>query len=88
MTVQNKSKIVLEAHDLQRDYVLSKGLLSPPLVLHAVNKVSFTIEAGKTLAVVGESGCGKSTLARLVTMIETPTAGSLKIQGIDVASPV
>lgn len=86
MTVQNKSKIVLEAHDLQRDYVLSKGLLSPPLVLHAVNKVSFTIEAGKTLAVVGESGCGKSTLARLVTMIETPTAGSLKIQGIDVAS--
>ncbi len=43
--------------------------------------MSFTLEAGKTLAVVGESGCGKSTLARLVTMIEPPTAGELLIDG-------
>ena len=42
---------------------------------------------GKTLAVVGESGCGKSTLARMVTMIEPPTAGTLTIDGIDAVNP-
>ena len=41
--------------------------------------------AGRTLAVVGESGCGKSTLARQVTMLEPPTAGELRIDGVDVA---
>ena len=45
-----------------------------PAHLQAVGGVSFTLEAGKTLAVVGESGCGKSTLARMVTLIEKPTA--------------
>ena len=45
--------------------------------------MSFDIVDGRTLAVVGESGCGKSTLARLVTMIEAPTAGTLVIDGID-----
>ena len=39
--------------------------------------MSFTLEPGQTLAVVGESGCGKSTLARMVTLIEQPTAGTL-----------
>jgi dipeptide transport system ATP-binding protein len=43
------------------------------------------VAAGQTLAVVGESGCGKSTLARLLTMIEPPTAGQLLIDGVDVA---
>ncbi|MFM9900742.1 MAG: dipeptide ABC transporter ATP-binding protein, partial [Polaromonas sp.] len=45
--------------------------------------VSFSIQPGKTLAVVGESGCGKSTLARMVSLIETPTAGQLRITGVD-----
>ena len=52
--------------------------------LYALNGVSFTLQAGRTLAVVGESGCGKSTLARLLTMVEPPTAGRLQIDGIDV----
>ncbi|TGP42570.1 ATP-binding cassette domain-containing protein, partial [bacterium M00.F.Ca.ET.229.01.1.1] len=45
----------------------------------------FALERGKTLAVVGESGCGKSTLARQLTMIESPSAGRLLIDGEDVA---
>ena len=45
--------------------------------------VSFAIDAGRTLAVVGESGCGKSTLARVVALIERPSAGSLELDGAD-----
>jgi dipeptide transport system ATP-binding protein len=48
-----------------------------------VGGVSFKIEAGKTLAVVGESGCGKSTLARMVALIEKPTTGTLALDGSD-----
>ncbi len=53
--------------------------------LRAVDGVSFAMARGKTLAVVGESGCGKSTLARMVTMIERPTAGSLELVGREAA---
>jgi len=54
-----------------------------------VGGVSFAIEAGRTLAVVGESGCGKSSLARVVSLIERPTAGELRLSGLDAvkASP-
>jgi dipeptide transport system ATP-binding protein len=52
--------------------------------VRALDGVRFTLSRERTLAVVGESGCGKSTLARLVTMIEEPTAGSLKIAGNEI----
>jgi dipeptide transport system ATP-binding protein len=52
--------------------------------VRALNGISFKLEAGKTLAVVGESGCGKSTLGRLVTMIEEPAEGELLIDGLPV----
>ena len=55
--------------------------------VQALAGVSFSLAAGRTLAVVGESGSGKSTLARLLTLIETPTAGALMIEGEDVATP-
>jgi dipeptide transport system ATP-binding protein len=51
----------------------------------ALDGATFTVQAGKTLAVVGESGCGKSTLARLITMIEPASDGRLVIDGVDVA---
>jgi dipeptide transport system ATP-binding protein len=75
---------VLEARDLQRHYRIGRGLLKAPALLKAVAGASFSLTAGRTLAVVGESGCGKSTLARMVTMIEQPTAGHLMIDGTDV----
>jgi len=78
--------LLLEVKDLKRHYRLGGGLFGKARTLKAVDGVSFSLAAGKTLAVVGESGCGKSTLARMVTMIEQPTAGSLKIDGIEVTT--
>jgi dipeptide transport system ATP-binding protein len=75
---------VVVATNLRRVYPISKGLFRKPDLLQAVSGVSFTVHAGKTLAVVGESGCGKSTLARMVTLIESPSEGSLKLGGVDV----
>ncbi|WP_061240551.1 peptide ABC transporter ATP-binding protein [Ectopseudomonas composti] len=76
---------VLEAHELTRHYSVSRGLFKPAATVQALNGVSFNLQAGRTLAVVGESGCGKSTLARALTLIEEPSAGSLQIAGREVA---
>jgi dipeptide transport system ATP-binding protein len=75
---------VVVADQLKQVYPISRGPLRAPAQLQAVSGVSFTLREGKTLAVVGESGCGKSTLARMVSLIETPTEGSLQLGGVDV----
>jgi len=77
---------IVEAADLARHYELSRGPFRAPATVRALAGANFEVRSGQTLAVVGESGCGKSTLARLVTMIEKPTAGSLRIDGQDVVS--
>jgi dipeptide transport system ATP-binding protein len=69
--------VVLEARALAKHYPVSTGFLKPKALARALDGVSFTLAAGRTLAVVGESGCGKSTLARQLTMIEAPTGGAL-----------
>lgn len=76
--------IILEARDLKRHYRVKRGLFRAPATVKAVDGASFTVSAGKTLAVVGESGCGKSTLARLLTRIEPPTEGSIHFDGRDI----
>ena len=53
----------------------------PRQQVHAVDGVSFSIERGKTLALVGESGCGKSTVARLLVSLYAPTAGEIRFDG-------
>ena len=75
---------VLEVRNLTRDYVSSGGLFRPAKVVHAVKGVSFSLDKGKTLAVVGESGCGKSTLARMITLIDPATSGDILIDGLPV----
>ncbi|BEV72065.1 MULTISPECIES: peptide ABC transporter ATP-binding protein [unclassified Paludibacterium] len=76
---------VLQARDLTRHYQVSQGFLKGHATVKALNGVSFDLQAGRTLAVVGESGCGKSTLARQLTLIEPPTSGSLLLDGQDAA---
>ncbi|MGE6389197.1 peptide ABC transporter ATP-binding protein [Psychrobacter pacificensis] len=73
------NKVVLKADNLHKHYPVSQGLGKPKAHVKALNGISFELEAGKTLAVVGESGCGKSTLARQLTLIEQPTQGELFI---------
>ncbi|MEH8025296.1 peptide ABC transporter ATP-binding protein [Gallibacterium anatis] len=71
---------LLEAINLKKYYPVKKGFFAPVQYVKALDGVSFKLQRGKTLAVVGESGCGKSTLGRLLTMIENPTEGELYYQ--------
>ena len=77
---------LIEARNLHKYYNIKTGMFQPNQSLQALSGASFDLHAGQTLAVVGESGCGKSTLARLLTLIEQPTAGQLTLDGIDLAT--
>ena len=75
---------LLQVNDLTREYQMPREkLFGPPPTVKALNGVSFTIEAGRSLGIVGESGSGKSTLARLVMALDKPTAGSVTLLGRD-----
>jgi len=78
---------VVEGKNIVRDYHVGGGLFRGARIVHAVKGVSFSVDKGKTLAIVGESGCGKSTLARIITLIDPATAGELFIDGnkVDIA---
>ena len=73
--------IVVEGRGIVRDYHIPGGFVKGARTVHAVKGVSFKVEKGKTLAIVGESGCGKSTLARIITLIDPATGGELLIEG-------
>ena len=80
---------LVQANDLAMTFDVSAPWLNrvierkPRTLLHAVDGVSFEIEKGKTLALVGESGCGKSTVARLLVGLYQPTRGNLQFDGLD-----
>jgi len=75
---------LLEARTLTKHYRLPRErLLEAPPVVQALDHVSFTLDAGKSLGIVGESGSGKSTLARLVMALEKPTSGQVLLNGQD-----
>jgi len=86
---QGATQPLVRADDLAKTFDVSAPWLNrvlerkPRTLLHAVDGVSFTVERGKTLALVGESGCGKSTVARLLVGLYPPTRGSLAFDGQD-----
>ena len=74
------NKIILEVDNLTKYFNTPGGLL------HAVDGISFKLEEGKTLGVVGESGCGKSTTGRTILKLLQPTSGKIIFDGEDITS--
>ena len=70
---------ILEVKNLTKHFKAGRGQ-----VVHAVDNVSFTLEKGKTLGLVGESGCGKSSCARTIIRIYDPTGGQILLDGQDI----
>ena len=78
---------LLEVTDLTKHFPMGGGFLSRPKEwVKAVNGVSFSIDRGESLGLVGESGCGKSTLARLVVRLLTPTGGSIRFEDQEIGA--
>ncbi len=77
---------LLEVTDLVKHFAVRGGILRRRVgTVHAVDGVSFSLQPGETLGLVGESGCGKSTVARTVLRLVEPTSGAIKINGEDIA---
>ncbi|MET3463515.1 MULTISPECIES: ATP-binding cassette domain-containing protein [unclassified Variovorax] len=78
----NASSPLLRVTDLVRHYALPREkLFGPPPTVKALNGVSFDVQAGQSVGIVGESGSGKSTIARLVMALDTPTSGTVSLEG-------
>jgi oligopeptide/dipeptide ABC transporter ATP-binding protein len=76
---------VLEADALSKHFTAKKGVFGGSRgTVRAVDGISFTIERGQTLGIVGESGCGKTTTAKLVLGLEVPTGGTMRFDGRDI----
>ena len=85
------NNVLLDVRDVARDFDVSRPWLNrvlegqPRTFLKAVDGVSFTINRGETLSLVGESGCGKSTIARVVCGLYAPSRGEVVFDGVDMA---
>lgn len=79
------AEVLLEGRDLIKHYPVTKGLLRRTIGwVRAVDGVSFTIQRGKTLSLVGESGAGKTTIAKMLLLLERLTSGSILFKGKDI----
>ncbi|WP_395455270.1 ABC transporter ATP-binding protein [Azospirillum melinis] len=86
-TVRAVDAPLLEVRDLTTRFDVRKGIFgSLKARVHAVEKVSFAVRPGETLALVGESGCGKSTTGRTIMGLQSATSGTIRFDGLDTAT--
>ncbi|GAB4358955.1 MAG: dipeptide ABC transporter ATP-binding protein [Immundisolibacter sp.] len=79
--------VLLQVRDLKVHFPIRRGLLQRPVgAVRAVDGVSLTLTAGRTLAVVGESGCGKTTLARAIVRLQDPSGGQVQFDGTELTT--
>jgi oligopeptide transport system ATP-binding protein len=80
------NEAILEVRDVMKHFPISQGIVFKKLIgsVKAVDGVTFDLLRGETLGLVGESGCGKSTLAKLLMVLERPTAGEVHYNGQDI----
>ncbi len=80
------AETLLEGKDITKYYPVTKGFLQKTIgYVRAIDGVSFTVERGRTLSLVGESGAGKTTTAKAVLLLEKPTSGCILFEGKDIA---
>lgn len=80
------AEVILEGINLTKHYPVTKGLLQRTVGwVRAIDGISFTIEQGKTLSLVGESGAGKTTTAKAILLLEKPTSGTILYKGEDLS---
>lgn len=77
---------LLKVERLFKDFSIKLGFFGGKHVIRPINDVSFEIEEGETLGVVGESGCGKTTLGRTVIRLYEPNGGKIHFNGVDITS--
>ena len=82
----DKKEVLLEVKDLCKYFPVNKGLFKEKSYVKAVDRVSFTLNKGETLGIVGESGCGKTTMGRTVLKLYNPTSGKIIFQGQDITN--
>ena len=82
------SDALVEVSELVKHFpITSGGLLRRQVAaVHAVDGISFAVQAGETLGIVGETGCGKSTTARLLLRLLDPTSGTVRFDGEDITT--
>ena len=78
------NNVIVEVEDLKMHFPIYRGVIQRQVgAVHAVDGISFSIQRGETLGLVGESGCGKSTTGRTILQLYKPTSGSVHFEGVD-----
>ena len=81
------SEVLLQVENLVKHFPVGGGMFSRPVgVVRAIDGVSFTLNRGETLGLVGESGCGKTTTGRCILQLERPTSGRIVFEGVDLTT--
>lgn len=79
-----ENQVLVDVRELTKWFPVKKWFFEKPSFVKAVDGVSFTVQKGETLGIVGESGCGKSTLLRTVLRLIEPSSGSVSYDGVDI----